>query len=496
MRAICANSWHSKRSIVDTVISFYYPRAVNNVHTRFGNSFEMSAAALPAFDIDLPSPAFVVDLDVVNRNVSRMLAMAKERGVQLRPHIKTHKTVEGACLQTGCAPSEGRLVVSTLAEAETLADAGFTDILYAIPLEPSKLPRVWALHCRLPTFHVLIDSAEALDHAEAYAALQVRAATAADPASDSAILNARRLSVFLSVDAGYHREGADPDDDRSVQLAKRIASSRRVRLAGVYSHSGDSYANSCGCTPLQARVAAAAAAARERDVMLAFADKLRAAGVAVPIISLGATPSISSGLDLGSGDAAAATSWPAGLELHPGNYLFYDRQQHACGSCDRADIAVYVLSRVVARYPGRGAVPGGELLLDAGGCALHKDPSGFDTWGELKDYDAVLRKMTQEVSLVSASSAESDFDCSSPDFAIGSPVRVLPNHSCMTAACHEVYYLVEGPPVDVPVASLADSGSASSSTAAPAEGAGAAAPPGRTVSARRVVGTWRPAKFW
>ncbi len=142
--------------------------------------------------------------------------------------------------------------------------------------------------------------------------------------------------------------------------------------------------------------------------------------------------------------------------------IFYDRQQVESGSCALGDVACYVIARVLSRYPGRN---GGEFLIDAGGLAMHKDPAGLrdGTWGCLLDEPGlVLKKLTQEVAVVGR------LDGAPVDlgrFAPGAVVRVLPNHSCMTAAMHDVFHVVEGAPRD-------------------AEGS------------RVVVAQWAPVKFW
>jgi D-serine deaminase-like pyridoxal phosphate-dependent protein len=409
----------------------------------------------PLFDTDLPSPSFVVDLDVCRSNCERMLARCASQKLGLRPHVKTHKTVEGADLQCGTAPGArdgAKIVVSTLAEAEFFASRGFAEILYGVPFEPSKFGRIWALHASLPAFHVLVDSAEALDDLEAFAAERVAALTSSPAgsgaASDALVQGARRVSAFLAVDAtGYHREGVDPATAEALALAVRMGRSRRVKLAGIYSHSGNSY----NCVGGQA--GAAVVAETERDVMVRFADAVRAAGIDVPVVSLGATPSACSGIE-----------WAPGLELHPGNFLFLDRQQVESGSGSLAEVAVYVLARVIARHPERN-----EFLIDAGGCALHKDPAGMQDgcWGSLRDDPSlVLRKMTQEVAVVRPRGEEEGVDWAR--YPLGAVVRVVPNHACMTAACHPVYHVVAGDGVEE-------------------GGAG----PGR-----KLVGTWTPAKFW
>ena len=109
----------------------------------------------------LRTPALVCVRSVVQRNCTRMLDRAAELGCRLRPHVKTHKTLEGGSLQTG--GTRRAITVSTLAEAEFFAAGGFDDILYAVPITADKLPDAARLTRRLGTFHVMVDHPRQLD---------------------------------------------------------------------------------------------------------------------------------------------------------------------------------------------------------------------------------------------------------------------------------------------------------------------------------------------
>src|SRR5436309_7277797 len=163
----------------------------------------------------LSTPAFLVDRSIVERNCNRMRQKAVESGVVFRPHAKTHKTVEIARMQHGGAI--GPITVSTMAEGEFFADAGFRDITYAVPIAPEKLPRAAALARRIERLNILIDSFEAL-----------RAVESAGVVFDA----------FLKVDCGYHRAGVDPNDPDSVRLAMAMAASPAVHFQGLRTHAG------------------------------------------------------------------------------------------------------------------------------------------------------------------------------------------------------------------------------------------------------------------
>jgi D-serine deaminase-like pyridoxal phosphate-dependent protein len=357
---------------------------------------------------DLRTPAALIDLDALERNVARMGATAAHLGVRLRPHVKTHKTLEGARIQV--RGQFGGITVSTLAEAMFFAAGGFSDITYAVPVPPAKLAEAADLAGRLDRFNLLVD------HSDAAAAVEACA-------RERGVV----LSVFLKVDCGYHRAGVDPEHAESAALAARLAASPHLDFRGILTHAGQSY--HCR-TADEIR----AVAAHERDVMAAFAGRLRAAGVRVDEVSVGSTPTLAVAADL------------TGItEVRPGNYAFFDATQAAIGSCALADVAFSVLLTVIGRYPERR-----ELLLDGGALALSKDPGpvhvdpacGYGivcaAGGEpLPGWRVV--SLSQEHGL-----ARSAQPLPTGSFPIGSLLRIVPNHSCLAASLFERYAVVRG----------------------------------------------------
>ena len=111
--------------------------------------------------LDLPGPAALVDLDRLERNIRRTREKANRSGVRLRPHVKTHKSVEIARLQFD--GDTGPVTVSTLEEAERFAEAGFRDITYAVPLNPALLNRAAALSARIDRLNLLLDHPDLLE---------------------------------------------------------------------------------------------------------------------------------------------------------------------------------------------------------------------------------------------------------------------------------------------------------------------------------------------
>lgn len=127
------------------------------------------------------------------------------------------------------------------------------------------------------------------------------------------------------------------------------------------------------------------------------------------------------------------------LEIHPGNYTLFDRQQLWTGACTEADLAGRVMARVIGHYEDRNTI-----LLDAGATALTKDDSpqgGVCEIGGHPELDCY--KMSQEVTLVRPKDPNAIFPYAK--FPLGSMVNLLPNHSCLSAACFETYYVIDDP---------------------------------------------------
>jgi D-serine deaminase-like pyridoxal phosphate-dependent protein len=319
--------------------------------------------------------------------------------------MKTHKTIEGGILMTD-GTSRG-IVVSTLAEAEFYADAGFDDILYGYPLTPEKIPRCLALANRLEQFHVFTDNEVIID------------ALAQNH-------NPKGWSVFLKVDCGNGRAGIHHKmSAHGATLVKKITAHENMRFAGFYVHCGDSYRAG---VEGESRVTDIVKRTIER--LHEFAKKVEGlTGISCPRLGIGSTPSCSHPIK----EMKSIT------ELHPGNYAFYDAQQYTLGSCSLDDIACTVATRVIGHYPHRN-----EMLIDCGFSALTKQGMGQMSTGCVifKDEpDLKLLDMTQEIGKVTTVD-EDPLDWGA--YPIGSMLFMYPWHSCATAALHPKYYILDG----------------------------------------------------
>jgi len=355
----------------------------------------------------LSTPAALVDLDAVERNCARMRERLTSLGVRLRPHVKTHKTVEGALLQCGGAP--GPITVSTLAEARFFLAAGFTDMTYAVPVAPARLGAAVDLVRRGARLHLLADH-------EATVAEVVRCAAE----------SRETLSLFLKVDCGTHRAGVDPDSVDAIALARSIASSPGLALAGILTHAGHAY--QCR-NPREI----AAVARHERDVMVRFAARLHDAGVDVTEISVGSTPTMT-----------VVDNLDGVTEARPGNYAFFDAFQVAIGACRLEDCAFTVATTVVGCYPDQR-----RLVVDAGALALSKDLGARHMdeefgYGTVMSADMATRLW--ELRVTALSQEHGQVVVNSPrhaeEFPIGTVLRVVPNHSCLSAALFDTYHVL------------------------------------------------------
>ncbi len=360
---------------------------------------------------EIATPAAIVDLDRLEANTARISERVERLGARLRPHVKTHKTVEAARFQV--RGHFGGITVSTLAEARFFAHAGFRDITYAVPIAPQRLHEAIDLSRGLDALHLLFD------HERTFEAMEAAAKS-----------SGVRLSAFLKVDCGYHRAGVDPEREESLALALRAAQSPHVELAGILTHAGHSY-NARSADEIKK------VAATEREVMVRFAEKLRRAGAPPPAVSIGSTPTISLGESL-----------EGVTEVRPGNYVFFDRFQSTVGSCAFSDTAFGVLVTVLGEYPERN-----ELLVDAGALALSKDegPTHVEPgcgYGAVFSADGSEHYSSLRIFSLSQEHGKIRSSGNLPiDFArlgVGTRLRIVPNHSCLTAALFDRYHVVRG----------------------------------------------------
>jgi D-serine deaminase-like pyridoxal phosphate-dependent protein len=358
----------------------------------------------------IPTPAALIDLARMNRNIERMQQRMNALGVRFRPHIKTSKCAPIARAQLA-AGAQG-ITVSTLKEAESFYAQGFADILYAVGMVPAKLPRVLALRHRGCQLTIITDNVSSASSVAAFGRE-----------------HAEVLDVLIEIDTDGNRAGVKPESPALLEIA-RVLHEGGMRLGGVMTHAGTSYDYN---TP----EALAAIAEQERSRCVLAAERLRAAGLPCSDVSVGSTPT-----------ALSAAHLDGVTEVRAGVYVFFDLVMTNVGVCSCEDIALSVLTTVIGHQLEKGWV-----LVDAGWMAMSRDqgtakqPHNYG-YGQVCSIDGsvlpgcLLTGVNQEHGMVS---------CNDPlglpiagRFPVGTQLRILPNHACATAAQFSDYHVITG----------------------------------------------------
>ena len=352
---------------------------------------------------NINTPSLLLDLDRVRPNARRMSDIAHKNNVRLRPHVKTHKCIEVARIQT--EGHDGAITVSTLAEARAFAKHGFNDITYAVPIERGKFANAIEILNQGVKLNLLTDDADTVNALDA-------------AATESGV----EFDVFVKIDCGTHRVGVEPDTEDAIEIPRALQDAKSLNFAGILTHAGHSYdANTPDGVMEVAR--------HERDSMVDLATRIGRQGIAVPTISIGSTPSMSKIDHLDGID-----------EIRPGNYIFFDNFQATLGSCSFEDTALTVLAAVIHKSKER-------IVIDAGAIALSKDrgPVGIDP---ACGYGRVLDVAGNETGMRVTGLSQEHGEITASDngferFQVGDRVRILANHSCLTAAQHSHYNVIE-----------------------------------------------------
>ena len=364
------------------------------------------------------TPALILEGNKLDANIGRMTDRVKVLGVNLRPHLKTSKSIDVA--QMAIAGNFGGITISTFREAEYFAGHGIIDMILASCISPARLNQAAALRAQGIDLKILIDH----------------------PSLAHAISNhSGEHRVLIEMDCGEHRTGVAPGSPKLLEIAHILNAAQNAKIAGVLTHAGHSYR--CRTIDEMADIAD-----QERDTVVDAANILRKAGIDCPIVSVGSTPT-----------ALYARDLTGVTEARPGVYMFGDLFQAGIGCCTSDSIALSVLTTVIAHQEGEN-----RLLIDAGGLALSKDRStgAFDGDGDCgfglvcdvftgRVIDGLkVNSVHQEHGQIT-SSEKIDFGY----YPIGTQFRILPNHSCMTSAGYDCYNVIDGthpyPAADVSV---------------------------------------------
>jgi D-serine deaminase-like pyridoxal phosphate-dependent protein len=376
----------------------------------------MRASVLVMQLTELETPALVLDRSKLDRNLERMSAHIRGLGGVLRPHVKTAKSID--VMRRALRDTPGGITVSTLKEAEYFFAHGIRDIIYAVGIAPAKFAHAFSLIRSGAELKVIADSVAAVKQL-----------------AEAARMAGLRVPVLIELDVDGHRSGVSPDSQLLLDLGETLTTTAGVMLAGVLTHAGESY--NCSGADALTRFAE-----RERAGAVGAAQRLRAAGHEVSIVSVGSTPTGTFVRDL-----SGVT------EVRVGVYMFQDLVMAGIGVCSVEDIALSVLVSVIGHQSERG-----WIITDGGWTALSRDrgtasqsvDQGYglvcDVNGHALAEDLIVTSTNQEHGII----ARRDGGPIDPQrFPVGTLLRVLPNHACATASEHAWYHVVEGAGVEV-----------------------------------------------
>lgn len=338
-------------------------------------------------------PTVILDSKICRSNIHRMAEKARQNELTFRPHFKTHQSA--AISEWFRNEGVNKIATSSLAMAEYFADAGWTDITVAFPVNVLEIDRINRLAEKI-TLNLLLVHAEALN-------LLLEDLKHA-------------VGIFIKIDVGTHRTGIMPDHEEDMEaIFELIQSSSLLNFKGFLGHAGHTY-----------RVRGKTAVQKIHEESTAILKQLKQkykSRFPNLIISTGDTPSCS-----------LAEGWESIDEIRPGNFVFYDLVQAQIGSCGINDIAVALACPIVAKHKERT-----ELIIYGGGIHLSKDRlqslEGIvkygqvvllkeDSW-EFPKGDNYVKGISQEHGVVKCT--EELFE----KLKVGQVIGIIPVHSCM-----------------------------------------------------------------
>lgn len=332
----------------------------------------------------IDTPQLIVSEEILQRNIAEMASFARSVKVQLRPHIKTHKSPEIARLQI--AAGAIGICCATVGEAEVMInEGGIDDVLIAYPIVgATKYERIVPL-MEKARIAVAVDSHAAIE-------TLARAMTKHE----------RTIDVYLEVNTGQNRSGVMWGDE-AVSFARKIAKQPNLRLTGIMTHEG----HVAFVDVDQVRVEAQAAG----EKMVQTAEMIRKQGIDLPTVSVGSTPA-----------ARFTPTVPGITEMRPGTYVFNDNSLFRLGDhYGVEDCAARFIATVVSRTAED------RCVIDAGSKTLALDPSkSHEGHGYIVGHpDVIITKLSEEHGVCHLPPGAEGFN-------VGDTVEVIPNHICPT----------------------------------------------------------------
>jgi D-serine deaminase-like pyridoxal phosphate-dependent protein len=349
---------------------------------------------------DLPTPAVVVDLDILDSNLRSWQTAITSTGARFRPHVKTHKTVEIGARQIALGASG--IASAKVSEAEVFATAGISDIVIAYPvLGADKVERIARMAAGGATVAVNVDSE-----------------LGAEGLSSAAVRHGARIGVQLEVDTGYNRVGLRPEEtDRLGALARFVLSLPGLQLEGVTTHRGVGFEGAATMTPAEAGLA-------EGALLVDVAERLRAHGIPIREVTAGGTI---------TGRAVATV--PGVTEVRAGTYVFNDLMQLGYGSATPDDLALSILCTVVSHHGDRATIDGGSKTF-AGDYRIEGPTPGASGFARAVDRPVFVDRLSEEHGMITTGAHS---------VALGEKIAWIPSHVCPCVnLADEIYGVRDG----------------------------------------------------
>ena len=343
--------------------------------------------------MNFSTPTLIVNKTIALNNLDRMINVANKNNLILRPHFKTHQSIEiGNWFKEKGVSS---ITVSSIKMAEFFSSE-WDDITIAFPLNILEIDKLNFM-IRRNKVKLLIDSISPLK-----------------------ILNSQlqdSIEVYLKIDVGYNRAGLKIDEKQKIKsIINFCKTSQKISFLGFLAHFGDSYKSR---NKLEIKSVFEKSIERIKVLSDGFPDYL---------ISIGDTPT-----------SSTIEKYPEFInEIRPGNFIFYDLAQYKIGSCEIDDIAVRMICPVVSIYEERE-----EVLIYGGSVHFSKDSLsenecdifGYVYFGETWDVNikiGYIKSLSQEHGIVKLEKKVS--------LKIGDILNVIPVHSCLAVDKMGVFY--------------------------------------------------------
>ncbi|MBX2882982.1 MAG: D-TA family PLP-dependent enzyme [Granulosicoccus sp.] len=331
---------------------------------------------------DIDTPALVIDQARALHNITTFQQHCDEAGLQLRPHIKTHKTIYFTRKQLDAGATG--ITCQKIGEAEIMADAGVQDILITYNIFGSaKLNRLKALLHKIESLSVTVDNLTVIEGISSVMAAEKKP-----------------LGALVECDTGAARCGVQTPEE-ALQLAQLIAGKPGLTFKGLMTYP------------------AAGGAANSASFMKQTIKLLTQAGMDCPVVSTGGTP-----------DMWSAATQAVFTEYRIGTYIYNDRSLIERGTCQEQDCAAQVHVTVVSTPTPERAV------IDAGSKVLTSDLSGLTGYGYVVGHpDASIEKLSEEHGVLKINPAAGIIP--------GDRLRIIPNHVCVVSNMLDSVWLAD-----------------------------------------------------